>query len=181
MTCKPASSVPSQDLQHRDSTWILEHAGFREDAVEQAPTGVPPHGSPARDPCPRPKTPGHHCGRYPPCHLAICPSGQGRPGCIISHSHLASSFLCGQSQVHPVFKNFIEVKHAPKIGVYSSMNFHTLNTPRSRADMLAPEEFLGLIQPLHRHLGPCVHAATQGRPPFLTLHPICLLTSIGQA
>lgn len=82
--------------------------------MEQAPTGVPPHGSPARDPCPRPKTPGHHRGRCPPGHLAICPSGQGRSGCIISHSHLASSLLCGQGQVHPVFKNFIEVKHAPQ-------------------------------------------------------------------
>lgn len=42
----------------------------------------------------------------------------------------------------------------PKVGVYNSMNFHTLNTPRSRADMLAPEEFLGPIQPLHITLWP---------------------------
>lgn len=39
-TCKPASPVLSQGLQHRNSPWILEHAGFREDTVEQAPTGV---------------------------------------------------------------------------------------------------------------------------------------------
>lgn len=111
---------------------------FREDSGQQAHPGSyrgaqAPYPRPAPPPPSPPPVMGLLQRRWPSGQLPIW---QGGCGCIISHSHPVSLF-CRQGQAHLIFKTFKKVKHTLES---SSVNFHTLSTPRSRADALAQQD-----------------------------------------